>query len=391
MWSRRISFQWAGAILLLALICALQLKLVQAMYIEADLVNVPIERLTKNLEALVNNHPKDVQARSNLARVYAMAYALKTGTAQVRKGKENEGAWFGYEPAHVPFTVKPASDQQKLKTAKEHLASAIVQYEEVLKLAPDNLTAALGHAWCVEQSGDTQKAISEYRKVIEAAWAKEKDMKLAPLGWHSVTAEAAGYLIPLLDKDKDKGEIRVLKDRIARMRAVPRPITPVVIPLRDGLALSDLEDRSASVAFDADGTGLKKRWTWITKDAGWLVYDPRGTGKVTSALQLFGSVTYWMFWENGYQALAALDDDGDGMLAGKELHGLAIWQDVDGNGISDPGEATQLARWGIVGISCRYVQETKLPDGITYSPRGVIFCDGSSRPTYDLILRLGSP
>ena len=28
---------------------------------------------------------------------------------------------------------------------------------------------------------------------------------------------------------------------------------------------------------------------------------------MTSALQLFGSVTYWMFWDHGYQALATLD------------------------------------------------------------------------------------
>jgi tetratricopeptide (TPR) repeat protein len=387
MWSRRVLFQWAGAILLLALICALQLQSVQGRYIPADLVNVPIERLTKNLEAIVKNNPKDVQLRFNLARAHAMAYALKTDTAQVRKGKENEGAWFGDEPSHVPFTVKPTSDQEKLKTAREHLAKAIAQYEEVLKLAPDNLSAALGYAWCVEQSGNKEKAVREYRKVIESAWEKEKDMERAPLGWHSVTAEAAGYLIPLLDKDKDKEEIRVLQDRIRRMRAVPRPITPVVVPLRDNLALCDLEDRSASVAFDADGTGLQKRWTWITKDAGWLVYDPLGTGKVTSALQMFGSVTFWMFWENGYQALAALDDDGDGLLTGKELRGLAIWQDVDGNGVSEPGEVTQLARWGIVGISSRHVREMKLPEGITHSPRGVFFSDGSSRPTYDLILR----
>jgi tetratricopeptide (TPR) repeat protein len=385
--SRGNSSRWLAAVLLLALILHLTLQTAKARYVTPELVNIPVERLTKNLEELVRKNPKDVQVRLNLARVYAMAYALKTGTAQVRKGKENEGAWFGNAPAHVPFTAKPTGDQGRLKTAREHLASAIVQYEEVLKLAPDNLTAALGYAWCLEQSGDKEKAVREYRRVIEAAWDKEKDMERAPLGWHSVTAEAAGYLIPLLDKDKDKEEIRMLQDRIKRMKAVPRPITPVVIPLRDGLALCDLEDRSASVAFDADGTGLKKRWTWITKDAGWLIYDPRGTGKITSALQMFGSVTFWMFWDNGYQALSALDDDGDGMLTGKELQGLGIWQDIDGNGISGPGEVTKLARWGIVGISSRHVRESELQGWIAYSPRGVIFRDGSSRPTYDLILR----
>lgn len=359
----------------------------QAMYMRPDLVDVPIDRLIKNLTDLADKNPDDVQARLNLARVHAMAFALKTDTAQVRKNKENEGVFFGYEPRNVPFTVKPTDDEDKLKIAKEHLAKAIKRYAEAVKMAPDNLTAALGYAWCLDQSGDKDKAVKEYRKVIEAGWQKEKDMKRAPLGWHSVTAEAAGYLIPLLDKEKDKEEIQTLQARIAKLSTVPRPVTPVVIPLRDSLTVHDLEDRSASVPFDADGTGLQKRWTWITKDAGWLVYDPRGTGQVTSGLQFFGGVTFWMFWDNGYQALAALDDDGDGVLTGKELQGLAIWQDKNGDGICDPGELKSLSELGIVAISCRYERDSQHPDRIAFSPRGVIFRDGSSRPTYDIILR----
>jgi hypothetical protein len=245
----------------------------------------------------------------------------------------------------------------------------------------------LGHAWCVEQSGDKKRAITEYRKVIEAAWKKERDMKRAGLGWHSVTAEAAGYLIPLLDKRKNRNEIATLKARIQKMNSVRRPITPLVIPLRDGLTSSQLEDRSASVNFDADGTGLKKSWTWITKDAGWLVYDPHHTGEITSALQMFGSVTFWLFWENGYYALAAMDDNRDGMLAGEELQGFAIWQDLNRNGTCDRGEVKPVTDWGIVAISCRYVRDETHLDKIVYSPRGVFFRDGSSRPTYDLILR----
>jgi hypothetical protein len=33
-----------------------------------------------------------------------------------------------------------------------------------------------------------------------------------------------------------------------------------------------------------------------TKDGGWLVYEPKGKGEVTSGLQLFGGVTFWLFW-----------------------------------------------------------------------------------------------
>jgi hypothetical protein len=294
--------------------------------------------------------------------------------------------WFGYDPKNVPFTVNPTNDKVRLKEANDHLAKAILLYAEVVKMAPGNLAAALGYAWCLEQSGQKQEAIRKYRGLIKRAWESEKNLKDADLSWHSITAEAAGYLIPLLDKNADRAEITTLRGRIKRMEAVRRPITPIVIPLRNNLSASDLEDHSAAVAFDGDGSGLRKRWTWIAKDAGWLVYDPHHTGKVNSALQFFGGVTFWMFWENGYNALAALDDDGDGRLAGEELDGLAIWADSHGTGICEPGDVKPLADWGIVAISCAYLPDPRRADRIAYSPRGVFFSDGSSRPTYDIIL-----
>ena len=377
---------WASATLLLALALALPPQSAKARVgPNWGLVNVPVERLIKNLEALTKDDPKNVQVRFNLARAHSMAYALRTDTVQARKSREKEGDLFGSEEQNV-FTVTSTDDEGKLKAAKQHLAKAIARYEEGLKLAPDNLAGRLGYAWCIEQSGQKGKAIEEYRKVIKAAWMTEKHLEEGRMYVQSITAEAGGCLIPLLDKDKNKEEINKLQNRIKRMEMLPRPISPIVIPLHEGLTERDLEDQSARVAFDADGTGLQKRWTWISKDAGWLVNDPHHMGKVTSALQLFGNVTFWMFWENGYQALAALDDDRDGMLAGKELEGLAIWQDLNNNGISEPGEVKPLAEWGIVAISCGYVMDTTHPDRIAYSPRGVFFRDGSNRPTYDIIL-----
>lgn len=356
------------------------------MYRMPDLINVPVERLIRNLEALAEKDPKNVEVRVNLARAHAMAYALRTESARVCKGREDGGVWFPRGAPIVPFRVKRTNDSDLLKAANEHLAKAIERYEEAVRLAPDNLAAALGYAWCAEQSGEKRKAVEEYRKVIKAAWEEEKDAKSAGLSGDSVTAEAAGYLIHLLDKDADTIEIKTLKARRRKMGRLPRPITPIVIPLRDNLAACDLEDLSANVAFDGDGTGLQKRWTWIAKDAGWLVYDPHHTGNAGSALQLFGGVTFGMFWENGYHALASLDDDRDGMLAGKELEGLAIWQDLNGNGICERDEVKPLSEWGIVAVSCGYVTDFRHPDRIAYSPQGVCFRDGLHRPTYDIIL-----
>jgi hypothetical protein len=131
---------------------------------------------------------------------------------------------------------------------------------------------------------------------------------------------------------------------------------------------------------------LPRRWTWISSRAGWLVHDPGGTGEITSALQWFGNVTFWLFWENGYQALAALDDDADGVLAGDELRDLAIWHDRNGNGTSDRGEVRPLSTHGIVALSCRYEES----DGLMFAamaPEGVRLADGRTRPSYDVMLR----
>ena len=167
---------------------------------------------------------------------------------------------------------------------------------------------------------------------------------------------------------------------------MPRPITPLAIPLRPGLTALNITDFQANVLFDADGSGIARRWTWITPDAGWLVFDRQGTRLVDSALQFFGSVTFWLFWENGYRALRALDDNGDRQLTDRELESLAIWHDRNVNGRSDAGEVRPLSDWQIVALSCDYELDPTHPDEIAYSRAGVTFRDGSSRPTFDIVL-----
>ncbi|MCI0699825.1 MAG: tetratricopeptide repeat protein, partial [Planctomycetia bacterium] len=347
---------------------------------------VPVERLMKNMQEAIKKNPKDANAVLNLARLHAMAYSLRSNEVPVDKKNPNK-VWFDYEPPIVPFhKITKTDDKDKLKAAKEHLDKALKLHEDAIKLAPNDLKAQLGHAWLLSQTDKKKEAIAALRKVIEKAWEKEKDLKALGLGGHTITAEGASYLIPLLDKEKDKDEIATLKERADKLKKLPRPITPIAIPLRDGLTANDIENRSASVAFDADGTGLQKKWTWINSNAAWLVHDPKQSGKVTSALQMFGNVTFWLFWDTGYEAMAALDDDRDGVLSGKELAGLALWQDANGNGISEPGEVKSLSEYGIVSLSCKFERDAKHPDCIAYSKNGVTFKDGTTRPTFDLVL-----
>ena len=93
-------------------------------------------------------------------------------------------------------------------------------------------------------------------------------------------------------------------------------------------------------------------------------------------------MSWRLFFETGYEALAALDDNGDGKLADEELKGLAVWFDRDGNGVSDPGEVVAVEKLGIVGLSCRQDGES---EGCPMSSRGMELADGRVLPTYDWI------
>ncbi len=357
---------------------------VQAKPYMPQIEQVPVSRLIDNLEGRLKTKPDDFEATQNLARLHGMAYALKTDTAPVDKTHPERGPYWQEDKA-VPFSlVVKASNSEKKKQADAHLLKAKECYEKAHKLDPGDLRAWLGLAWITEQQGKKQEAIKEYRELLKRAWIGQGAS--AP-----VAVEATEYLTPLLDAKKDSAEIATLKARCANIKALPRHYSPIVVPLRDHLEPAELEDRSARVAFDADGSGHKRRWTWITKDAAWLVYDPQAKREITSALQLFGNVTFWLFWENGYQALSALDDNHDGWLTGNELQGLALWNDANGNGICEPGEVKPLSAYGIEGICCRYQIDSQHPDRIAWSPVGVRYRDGKTRSTYDLILHSRGP
>ena len=361
----------------------------EARFIRPDLQTVPVAKLIENLEKIVADQPKSVEALLNLGRAHGMAFAQKVDELQVWKGREKNGAWAGFTPKLAPFgDVKKTDDKEKQAAAQTHLAAALKAYTRAQELDKENLVIRLGIAWLTEQTGKKDEAVRLYRALVADAWdKKEKDLTRVGLGGHTITAEAGGYLVALLDKEKDKAEIAALDEKIQKLKKLPRPVTPVAVPLADGLTAADLEAPAARLKFDADGSDLGKEWSWITPKAAWLVYDPKGDGKITSGLQLFGNVTFWMFWSNGYGPLAALDDDRDGELRGKELAGLALWHDKNGNGISDPGEVKPLADHGIVAVSCKWQVMKDHPDKIAFSPVGVTFTDGKTRPTFDLVLK----
>jgi hypothetical protein len=355
----------------------------RAIFVRPDVEDVPTDRIIANLEQQVAANPKDAALQARLARFHALVYAQ--GSDRLPVDRRSGQPWEGRGVPTPPAVISPADNARRA-----HLSKALVHYKESLAIAPDDVVVRLGYAWAVDQSGDRDTAVREYRSVIERAWAKEKDKRALMPSEVSIAVEAGGYLERRLDPVKDKAEIDAIHERRAQISRLPRAITPIVVPLRDSVTIHTAVNPDARVAFDADGSALPGRWTWISRDVAWLVFDPRSTGRITSALQLFGSVTFWAFWRDGYEALAALDDDASGELRGAELNGLALWADRNADGISDDGEVLPLGSYGIIAVST-HAEPTCHPDVVAVSPRGVEYANGTHRATYDVILHSERP
>lgn len=377
-----------------AVVTTLSVTLV-AIPLKVDVDNVPVDRVVANLERQVSERPKDVSLRVNLARVHAMAYAEKRTNIPTASysggsaGRREVVPWVDYlVPDYRQFQVRSSDDPQMTAAAREHLAKAITRYREALELQPDHPVAMIGLGWTLSQSGDRAGAVAILRKLIGLSEANDRTGRSgAMMRNRSLTEEAILYLVPLLDAERDREEIARLRATADFLSRQIRPVTPIAVPLRDGIGALEIVNDRASVAFDLDGSALPQRWNWIRPTAAWLVFDKHNRGSITSGLQLFGSVTFWLFWPNGYDALRALDDDGDRRIAGAELTGLALWHDRNADGVSDRGEVRPVSVWGIVALSCDYEFDATHPDEIAMSPQGVTFRDGSRRPTFDLLLR----
>ena len=146
---------------------------------------------------------------------------------------------------------------------------------------------------------------------------------------------------------------------------------PIVLDLDgDGLELVALEDSTAF--YDINGDGYRERMAWASADDGFLAYDKDGDG-IISAHDELSFVSYVEGARTDLEGLAHFDTNGNGQLdsGDTEWSKFRVWQDLDQDGVSDPGELQTLAEAGITSISLT-------SDGVEQTVAGnTVFGEGS--------------
>lgn len=368
---------------------------------------VPVSRLIANIEQQLVETPDDPNLLARLARVHSMAYALGDVDLPVM-GKGENPQYTYYEQGNGYPSTRRALDGPTILARFSHLHQAVTYYQQAARLGPNEhyIWLGLGYAydemahaatWLanpVNEPGAPKEAADAVRhaweqKALEAyAHAMGESPKLdGGLVTPPVELEAARYIRLILEprNKRTREEQQLLKTAVALAQEAarrPRAVTPIIFPLDAPRPLQHLLAKDLSVKFDLDGTEQGSTWPWVQPDTALLVWDGNGQGAITSGRQLIGSVTWWLFWENGYAVLRTLDDNRDGWLSGSELTGLAAWRDANSNGVSDPGEVIPLATLGVRRLS---VQSTGTVDGMPVNPVGLEMNDGRILPTYDWI------
>lgn len=172
-----------------------------------------------------------------------------------------------------------------------------------------------------------------------------------------VVDRTLNFTVQLTDGDGDPTSTNAFTVRVADGLTPSVPAPPVALDL-DGDGV-EFVSQSAGVTFDYAGDGSRETTAWVGPDDGLLAIDRNGDGIVNDGSEI-------VFARNGLtdlQGLAAdYDSDKDGVLTaaddGYALFG--VWQDANGNGVTDAGEFQSLTDAGIVSVGL-------VSDGIGYS------------------------
>ncbi|MCL4677160.1 MAG: type I secretion C-terminal target domain-containing protein [Alphaproteobacteria bacterium] len=139
-----------------------------------------------------------------------------------------------------------------------------------------------------------------------------------------------------------------LPDPLNLFGIAPQQDSPLVLDLDgDGIELTAIDTENPEVAFDLDNDGFAEVTGWVSADDGLLARDINENGRIDDASELFGSAS-----TDGFAILSLLDSNGDLVINQNDtaFSELLIWQDANGDGVSQTEELHDLTHYDIVSI-----------------------------------------
>ncbi len=164
---------------------------------------------------------------------------------------------------------------------------------------------------------------------------------------------------------------------------------PILLDLDgDGVELVPLEDSTAF--FDINGDGYRERMAWVSADDGFLAYDKDGDGRIAEHDEL-SFVSYVPGARTDLEGLRHFDTDRDGQLDPDDADWslFRVWQDLDQDGESDPGELRGLDEEGIESISLNSDGVERRVAGNTVFGEGRYVTKDGPKAFWDASLRVG--
>ncbi len=151
--------------------------------------------------------------------------------------------------------------------------------------------------------------------------------------------------------------------------------SPIAIDLNgDGVQTTAIE--ASGPTFDLNGDGQGDLSGWLSGRDAFLSVDLNGNGQVDGTHELFGGAKQG----EGFAKLAAFDSNADGLIDTNDhaFNALQIWQDVNGNRVTDAGELRTLGEAGIQSLTLAYTYggQTDAMGNLRGEVSQVTFVDG---------------
>jgi len=153
----------------------------------------------------------------------------------------------------------------------------------------------------------------------------------------------------------ENGTLRIHLEHEERLRVEaqtqqqPSSADPLVVDLdNDGIELTDAS-KGQGVKFDLTADGTPENVSWVSPHDGLLAYDRNSDGRINDGRELFGDANGA---SDGFAELRKYDSDGNNRIDGLDpiFAELRIWQDKDGDGLSDENELKNMEAYDIRAI-----------------------------------------